>query len=157
MIRRPPKSTRTDTLFPFTTLFRSLQELFPCFRCPTFETEGKNPRITERANFTHFQGCDPGHFFPGDRLLRVSDTVGQAFEYLRQRHLEKLLLLRVKDIISSHYFDRVACFANGALVGRKPIQLVLRPIFQALGPVSDRKSTRLNSSHYCASRMPSSA
>src|SRR3546814_15944171 len=31
MIRRPPRSTRTDTLFPYTTLFRSvvLTELFP--------------------------------------------------------------------------------------------------------------------------------
>src|SRR3546814_16536640 len=27
MIRRPPRSTRTDTLFPYTTLFRSLQRL----------------------------------------------------------------------------------------------------------------------------------
>src|SRR3546814_7003161 len=26
MIRRPPRSTRTDTLFPYTTLFRSAQE-----------------------------------------------------------------------------------------------------------------------------------
>src|SRR3546814_4984660 len=26
MIRRPPKSTRTDTLFPYTTLFRSITE-----------------------------------------------------------------------------------------------------------------------------------
>src|SRR3546814_14032351 len=26
MIRRPPRSTRTDTLFPYTTLFRSLQQ-----------------------------------------------------------------------------------------------------------------------------------
>src|SRR3546814_6114523 len=26
MIRRPPRSTRTDTLFPYTTLFRSLLE-----------------------------------------------------------------------------------------------------------------------------------
>src|SRR3546814_4814655 len=26
MIRRPPRSTRTDTLFPYTTLFRSLDE-----------------------------------------------------------------------------------------------------------------------------------
>src|SRR3546814_2439450 len=26
MIRRPPRSTRTDTLFPYTTLFRSCQE-----------------------------------------------------------------------------------------------------------------------------------
>src|SRR3546814_13228877 len=29
MIRRPPRSTRTDTLLPYTTLFRSLQEF--CF------------------------------------------------------------------------------------------------------------------------------
>src|SRR3546814_12010723 len=26
MLRRPPRSTRTDTLFPYTTLFRSLAE-----------------------------------------------------------------------------------------------------------------------------------
>src|SRR3546814_18902866 len=26
MIRRPPRSTRTDTLFPYTTLFRSLED-----------------------------------------------------------------------------------------------------------------------------------
>src|SRR3546814_11969090 len=31
MIRRPPSSTRTDTLFPYTTLFRSFvpQQFFP--------------------------------------------------------------------------------------------------------------------------------
>src|SRR3546814_8591055 len=28
MIRRPPRSTRTDTLFPYTTLFRSKSETF---------------------------------------------------------------------------------------------------------------------------------
>src|SRR3546814_21097570 len=28
MIRRPPRSTRTDTLFPYTTLFRSLGMAF---------------------------------------------------------------------------------------------------------------------------------
>src|SRR3546814_11123155 len=27
MIRRPPRSTRTDTLFPYTTLFRSDQQM----------------------------------------------------------------------------------------------------------------------------------
>src|SRR3546814_16807795 len=27
MIRRPPRSTRTDTLFPYTTLFRSLHHI----------------------------------------------------------------------------------------------------------------------------------
>src|SRR3546814_8023522 len=29
MIRRPPRSTRTDTLFPYTTLFRSLRARSP--------------------------------------------------------------------------------------------------------------------------------
>src|SRR3546814_4181673 len=29
MIRRPPRSTRTDTLFPYTTLFRSRKALSP--------------------------------------------------------------------------------------------------------------------------------
>src|SRR3546814_4052837 len=28
MIRRPPRSTRTDTLFPYTTLFRSQRQRF---------------------------------------------------------------------------------------------------------------------------------
>src|SRR3546814_16177011 len=28
MIRRPPRSTRTDTLFPYTTLFRSIAPFF---------------------------------------------------------------------------------------------------------------------------------
>src|SRR3546814_7921677 len=28
MIRRPPRSTRTDTLFPYTTLFRSWASMF---------------------------------------------------------------------------------------------------------------------------------
>src|SRR3546814_12640316 len=31
MIRRPPRSTRTDTLFPYTTLFRSVLEHDPAF------------------------------------------------------------------------------------------------------------------------------
>src|SRR3546814_12839414 len=30
MIRRPPRSTRTDTLFPYTTLFRSLYHYMGC-------------------------------------------------------------------------------------------------------------------------------
>src|SRR3546814_7006430 len=33
MIRRPPRSTRTDTLFPYTTLFRSRASLCNCVNC----------------------------------------------------------------------------------------------------------------------------
>src|SRR3546814_13145081 len=47
MIRRPPMSTRTDTLFPYTTLFRSLfiQTTF-CFCKP--------PLISSRNSSFHF-------------------------------------------------------------------------------------------------------
>src|SRR3546814_15971220 len=41
MIRRPPRSTRTDTLFPYTTLFRSCAPVFHCQparrRAPTLQ------------------------------------------------------------------------------------------------------------------------
>src|SRR3546814_11279301 len=37
MIRRPPRSTRTDTLFPYTTLFRSRADLDTLRRIPWLE------------------------------------------------------------------------------------------------------------------------
>src|SRR3546814_4568421 len=36
MIRRPPRSTRTDTLFPYTTLFRSATRKLPYIHVPHF-------------------------------------------------------------------------------------------------------------------------
>src|SRR3546814_20417826 len=45
MIRRPPRSTRTDTLFPYTTLFRSAE------RCPDVR---RDPRSERRS---------PGHAY----------------------------------------------------------------------------------------------
>src|SRR3546814_16279453 len=36
MIRRPPRSTRTDTLFPYTTLFRSARYLAHKRWCDTY-------------------------------------------------------------------------------------------------------------------------
>src|SRR3546814_12047261 len=38
MIRRPPRSTRTDTLFPYTTLFRSIG--IAADRCAPLGAEG---------------------------------------------------------------------------------------------------------------------
>src|SRR3546814_9362984 len=38
MIRRPPRSTRTDTLFPYTTLFRSLLTYYAKCRDALFST-----------------------------------------------------------------------------------------------------------------------
>src|SRR3546814_13732062 len=46
MIRRPPRSTRTDTLFPYTTLFRSL----PCHRRGgQFKGSRLKPLLQERG------------------------------------------------------------------------------------------------------------
>src|SRR3546814_4174764 len=64
MIRRPPRSTRTDTLFPYTTLFRSRH--FP-WRAQS--TEGQRlqtgdpgrPQQQLRPGFPQCRRCAPGH------------------------------------------------------------------------------------------------
>src|SRR3546814_9628380 len=53
MIRRPPRSTRTDTLFPYTTLFRSHT---------AFGDVGTLHPVTQ---VVHHLG-DPGHADPAD-------------------------------------------------------------------------------------------
>src|SRR3546814_2574071 len=45
MIRRPPRSTRTDTLFPYTTLFRSLAAAEP--RNVEVHADDAEPRIAD--------------------------------------------------------------------------------------------------------------
>src|SRR3546814_15873641 len=40
MIRRPPRSTRTDTLFPYTTLFRSTGRMIELFAGRATEVSG---------------------------------------------------------------------------------------------------------------------
>src|SRR3546814_5569738 len=105
MIRRPPRSTRIDTLFPYTTLFRS----------------------------------DRG------RLLAIG-----------QSHLDDVIIERARD-------PRLQPIADGAADVKARVGTVgivaegERMIRPGQHQIVDRKSTRLNSSHYCASRMPSSA
>src|SRR3546814_1188230 len=60
MIRRPPRSTRTDTLFPYTTLFRSLDDLVRRNGAETLnrlrdEARGVAPRIGREAEFEAFE------------------------------------------------------------------------------------------------------
>src|SRR3546814_18646737 len=52
MIRRPPRSTRTDTLFPYTTLFRSAH-IDGCCR-PVHPARGREPDgIEQDCQRTH--------------------------------------------------------------------------------------------------------
>src|SRR3546814_10162679 len=53
MIRRPPRSTRTDTLFPYTTLFRSLFDRISGRITPAFLI-ANDPQAT--PGFEHRRG-----------------------------------------------------------------------------------------------------
>src|SRR3546814_7863498 len=50
MIRRPPRSTRTDTLFPYTTLFRSAPRAFCSWRssCHRRRVPAKRSSIADK-------------------------------------------------------------------------------------------------------------
>src|SRR3546814_20186678 len=59
MIRRPPRSTRTDTLFPYTTLFRSMVE--PTVDGLVIAVNGRVPDGEDLSwlwdvKFEHFEG-----------------------------------------------------------------------------------------------------
>src|SRR3546814_4523597 len=51
MIRRPPRSTRTDTLFPYTTLFRSLSASVGYYGGPWAELADRAPRCPALLHF----------------------------------------------------------------------------------------------------------
>src|SRR3546814_18096197 len=58
MIRRPPRSTRTDTLFPYTTLFRSQRER-------PFSRDPRGRAAKRRA--CGRPACHEGSEYPADR------------------------------------------------------------------------------------------
>src|SRR3546814_3681515 len=82
MIRRPPRSTRTDTLFPYTTLFRSIQLPWCDGRCVqdpgTYSPRHADPRLlaipTSRSRVAD---CDRSeeHTSELQSLMRISYAV----------------------------------------------------------------------------------
>src|SRR3546814_9005234 len=82
MLRRPPRSTRTDTLFPYTTLFRSMDQV---------GFEGDLPA------FLHFLRTDPQFYAktPQELLDRAAWIAkrfdGKAAQYFRsEEHTSEL-------------------------------------------------------------------
>src|SRR3546814_8823383 len=115
MIRRPPRSTRTDTLFPYTTLFRSRPH-------------------KDRRKSTSTTPCDPSASYGGTRDAAKSPR-NAGGRCARKNHSGSRIWHR----------DHVA----------PPDTRHLRRV-STHDPAQrrqDRKSTRLNSSHYCAPRM----
>src|SRR3546814_8788034 len=119
MIRRPPRSTRTDTLFPYPTLFRSL---------------GRNALRDFAASHPDFAWSLMQQLA---RRLRTADqTIESDRAYASGPRLVRYLkrLIR-KDVEASHRVELSQTeLGNFAGMSREHIN-------------RDRKSTRLNSSH----------
>src|SRR3546814_10652509 len=92
MLRRPPGSTRTDTLLPFTTLFRSARALRVCaalrvadrtgsgVHCRAPDATAHRARQGRRRAAGHLdRACDPGrseeHTSELQSLMRISYAV----------------------------------------------------------------------------------
>src|SRR3546814_7438534 len=60
MIRRPPRSTRTDTLFPYTTLFRSRSACSAGGSCPCPPSAAAARRARGGRSCAGAGGCRPG-------------------------------------------------------------------------------------------------
>src|SRR3546814_8668563 len=126
MIRRPPRSTRTDTLVPYTTLFRSLGV-------------GNDQRRHQLG-----QRCDRLHRVS---VLRSKNFVGLLIDDQHYAGLQLESGLQTQILRTRLVGDLLGDRIDDIFVGRLAV----------FGWRKDRKSIRLNSSNYCASRMPSSA
>src|SRR3546814_5472625 len=78
MIRRPPRSTRTDTLFPYTTLFRS----HPCLAaeraqdvCRFFSSQAAERAFAQRAIEQQEARRSEEHTSELQSLMRISYAV----------------------------------------------------------------------------------
>src|SRR3546814_6713255 len=130
MIRRPPRSTRTDTLFPFTTLFRSLLGI-----CDLI-LHGNGCRSRRRR-----QGC--GLYF-----RRTAGWFGARTATIRVGHRQFFIVLDG---------GRRERYLHNECTVRPHRQLVSSKAISGVEVCGERKSKRLNSSHQGAYRIPSSA
>src|SRR3546814_16165569 len=101
-IRRPPRSTRTDTLLPYTTLFRSTSAA-AFAALVALRTPGKTPRIWLR---TTEAGRRSGHIYaPG-----IVELGGDP---------ERLLLVEAADpkMLLACANDAIRCAGSAAEIG----------------------------------------
>src|SRR3546814_20927984 len=96
MIRRPPRSTRTDPLFPYPTLFRSPCRLFPFVGLarPAIFTEPRNDLIKQCGN--------SGARSPGNRIYLFRACFPKLRgDVLHQFRVEQVDLVKGKKIGSA--------------------------------------------------------
>src|SRR3546814_6338897 len=79
MIRRPPRSTRTDTLFPYTTLFRSVFPWDPINSFRLFEvTKYHLDARSYTVSFYFVMNKKKYDSLPADVKTAIDDTTGDA-------------------------------------------------------------------------------
>src|SRR3546814_10068488 len=81
MIRRPPRSTRTDTLFPYTTLFRSAGER---------NSIGMGRAVKQRRQFAKRKArrlglfrLDTGELLPTNALNQIGEHTSELQSLMR--------------------------------------------------------------------------
>src|SRR3546814_6818644 len=144
MIRRPPRSTRTDTLFPYTTLFRSiLVEVVHVLLVD--RAHGDDHDLNGRAG-----GKVPHLAELGGIVEEIVEGLAgiEAFEMLLG-DLERLVdaLLDRDGRHDDHEFGEAETLVQ--LEDRAEVNVGLaRPRLHFDGEVADRKSKRLNSEEH---------
>src|SRR3546814_2392461 len=146
MLRRPPRSTRTDTLFPYTTLFRSL-----ALTSTPFDL-GVAALLDGRVGALRGVIRSKGQIV-GRAQGRITPIPGDAEDPLLERLFAAPLFAQLRYNGPAEALWRLTGIETLDVSGPAAIAADIGGRF---GEPEDRKSTRLNSSHYCASRMPSS-
>src|SRR3546814_8102118 len=75
MIRRPPRSTRTDTLFPYTTLFRSMRALVSVDRLEIHDVTDDAVLVRNPVAAVHVARRSEEHTSELQSLMRISYAV----------------------------------------------------------------------------------
>src|SRR3546814_5202227 len=118
MIRRPPRSTRTDTLFPYTTLFRSI--------------------ISKQAN---------GKYRNGRTKEWVKSKCSERQEFVVAGYVPSTVSSKAIGSLVLGYHDAKGNLIHVGRVGTGYTVRVAEDLYRRLEKIRDRKSTRLNSSH----------
>src|SRR3546814_10169763 len=93
MIRRPPRSTRTDTLFPYTTLFRSAGAIERDERDDVAEIG----RLHRRKRAPHPFGFELEH---PDRLAALEQRIDFLVIHRSEEHTSELQsLMRISHVV----------------------------------------------------------
>src|SRR3546814_8365970 len=114
MLRRPPRSTRTDTLFPYTTLFRSLsaEDAASEIDVAAFEASAladiglDNPAVPTRYSSTYFAHVFSGGYSAGYYSYIRSEEHTSELQSLMRISYAVFCLKKKKNITNTNKLKR---------------------------------------------------